>query len=70
MAATDPPGPTFLAYTPDGSKLITAGSNNVIRVYETGSDGEPTNIDDCLENNLAVAATVRGTFDPPGSPSS
>lgn len=54
----DPPGPTFLAYTPDGKKLVTAGSNNVIRVYETGSDGEPVNIDDCQENNLAVAATV------------
>ena len=56
--AAHPPGPTFLAYTPDGRKLVTAGSNNVIRVYETGSDGEPINIDDCQENNLAVAATV------------
>lgn len=37
--------------------MITAGSNNVIRVYTTGSDGEPTNIDDCQENNTAVAAT-------------
>ncbi|KAL8751084.1 MAG: hypothetical protein Q9184_006184 [Pyrenodesmia sp. 2 TL-2023] len=52
-----PNGPTFLAYTPDGSKLITAGTNNVIRVYTTGSDGEPTNIDDCQDNNTALAAT-------------
>ncbi|KAL8808708.1 MAG: hypothetical protein Q9200_004100 [Gallowayella weberi] len=52
-----PNGPTFLTYTPDGTKLITAGSNNVIRVYTTGSDGEPTNIDDCQENNTAVAAS-------------
>ncbi|KAL8669559.1 MAG: hypothetical protein Q9168_005856 [Polycauliona sp. 1 TL-2023] len=52
-----PSGPTFLTYTPDGTKLITAGSNNVIRVYATGSDGEPTNIDDCQENNTAVAAS-------------
>ncbi|KAL8781833.1 MAG: hypothetical protein Q9213_005835 [Squamulea squamosa] len=52
-----PSGPTFLTYTPDGTKLITAGSNNVIRVYTTGSDGEPTNIDDCQENNTAVAAS-------------
>ncbi|KAL8685618.1 MAG: hypothetical protein Q9224_005747, partial [Gallowayella concinna] len=52
-----PNGPTFLTYTPDGTKLITAGSNNVIRVYTTGSDGEPTNIDDCSENNTAVAAS-------------
>lgn len=55
---TDPSGPTFLTYTPNGRRLITAGTNNVIRVYETGSDGEPTNIDDCQENNTAVAATV------------
>ncbi|KAI4285073.1 MAG: hypothetical protein L6R35_004740 [Caloplaca aegaea] len=51
-----PNGPTFLTYTPDGTKLITAGSNNVIRVYITGSDGEPTNIDDCQDNNTALAA--------------
>ena len=54
-----PPGaPAFLAYSKDGSKLVTAGSNNVVRVFETGSDGEPTNLDDCQEDNLAVAATV------------
>ncbi|KAL8937704.1 MAG: hypothetical protein Q9216_004299 [Gyalolechia sp. 2 TL-2023] len=53
-----PNGPTCLTYTPDGTKLVTAGSNNVIRVYTTGSDGEPTNIDDCTENNTALAATV------------
>ncbi|MDI1489198.1 MAG: DNA polymerase alpha accessory factor Mcl1 [Ramalina farinacea] len=52
-----PSGPTFLAYTPNGKKLVTAGSNNVVRVYTTGSDGEPTNLDDCQENNTAVAAT-------------
>ncbi|KAL9048995.1 MAG: hypothetical protein Q9206_005745 [Seirophora lacunosa] len=52
-----PNGPTFLAYTPDGTKLITAGSNNVIRVYTTGSDGEPTNIDDCQDSNTALAAS-------------
>ncbi|KAI4161641.1 MAG: hypothetical protein LQ342_004649 [Letrouitia transgressa] len=52
-----PSGPTSLTYTPNGNRLITVGSNNVIRVYTTGSDGEPTNIDDCTENNTAVAAT-------------
>jgi hypothetical protein len=55
---SDPAGHTCLAYTPNGRKLITAGSNDVIRVYTTGSDGEPTNIDDCPENNTAIAATV------------
>ena len=37
---------------------MTAGSNNVVRVYATGSDGEPTNLDDCQENNTAIAASV------------
>ncbi|KAI9742420.1 MAG: hypothetical protein M1818_003954 [Claussenomyces sp. TS43310] len=50
-------GPTYLTYTPDGSKLVTVGSNNTTRVYKTGFDGEPTNIDDCQEQNMAVAAT-------------
>lgn len=30
----------------------------MVRVYATGSDGEPTNLDDCQENNTAIAATV------------
>lgn len=55
---SDPFGPTCLAYTPNGKSLITAGANSVVRVYMTGSDGEPTNIDDCQENNLAIAAAV------------
>lgn len=51
-------GPTHLSYTPDGTKLVTVGSNNTARVYKTGFDGEPTNIDDCQEENLALASTV------------
>ncbi|KAJ4287545.1 DNA polymerase alpha accessory factor Mcl1 [Kalmusia sp. IMI 367209] len=50
------PGPTFLAYTPNGKKLITAGVDNFCRIFSTGSDEEPSNVDDCQENNLAVAA--------------
>ena len=49
-------GTTRCAYTKDGTRLVTVGSNNLIRMYKTGSDGEPTNIDDCQENNVAVAA--------------
>lgn len=49
-------GSTHCAYTPDGTKLVTVGSNNTIRVYRTGYDGEPTNIDDCPEQNLSVVA--------------
>lgn len=66
MASTAPPRPrarpahtqgfTHCAYTPDGSKLVTVGSNNTIRLYKTGFDGEPINIDDCPEQNICVAA--------------
>jgi hypothetical protein len=55
----DIPGPTFLTYTPNGRKLITAGLNNAIRVFQSGSDAEPTNIDDCQDSNAAIVATVR-----------
>ncbi|SZF04962.1 unnamed protein product [Blumeria hordei] len=50
-------GATYLSYTPDGTKLISVGSNNTTRVYKTGFDGEPTNIDDCPEQNAGVAST-------------
>ncbi|KAF3766322.1 WD40 repeat-like protein [Cryphonectria parasitica EP155] len=49
-------GSTHCAYTPDGKKLVTVGSNNTIRLYKTGYDGEPINIDDCQEQNLSVVA--------------
>lgn len=50
-------GTTRCAYTPDGSRLVTVGSNNTIRLYATGSDGEPTNIDNCQEQNTSVSAS-------------
>ncbi|KAF2742905.1 chromosome segregation protein-like protein [Sporormia fimetaria CBS 119925] len=50
------PGPTFLAYTPDGKKVITAGVNNFCRIFDIGSRDEPETIDDCQENNTAVVA--------------
>ncbi|KAK0747659.1 WD40-repeat-containing domain protein [Apiosordaria backusii] len=50
-------GTTKCAYTPDGTKLVTVGSNNTIRVYKTGSDGEPDNVDDCQEQNVAVSTS-------------
>ncbi|KAI1639384.1 WD40-repeat-containing domain protein [Biscogniauxia mediterranea] len=50
-------GSTHCAYTPNGTKLVTVGSNNTIRLYKTGFDGEPTNIDDCPEQNVAVDAS-------------
>ena len=50
-------GTTRCAYTPDGDRLITVGVNNTIRIYKTTGDDEPTNIDDCPENNTCVAAS-------------
>ncbi|KXJ96888.1 WD domain-containing protein, partial [Microdochium bolleyi] len=49
-------GVTRCAYTPNGTRLVTVGSNNTIRLYKTGFDGEPTNIDDCQEQNVSLAA--------------
>ncbi|EME47413.1 hypothetical protein DOTSEDRAFT_77728 [Dothistroma septosporum NZE10] len=51
------PGPTFLSYTPNGRKLITAGLNGALRVFEHGSDDEPAIIDVPTENHLAIVAT-------------
>ncbi|EFX06066.1 chromosome segregation protein [Grosmannia clavigera kw1407] len=50
-------GPTRCAYTPNGRQLVTVGANNTIRLYKTGFDGEPANVDDCQEQNVGVAAT-------------
>ena len=58
----DTPGPTYLTYTPNGRKIITAGLNNAIRVFQSGSDAEPTNIDDCQESNTAIVATVSPSY--------
>jgi chromosome transmission fidelity protein 4 len=52
----DIPGPTFCGYTPNGKKLITAGVNPALRVFEHGSDDEPIVIDVTTEAHTAVAA--------------
>lgn len=48
-------GTTRCAWRSNGAQLVTVGSNNTIRLYRTDSDGEPTNIDDCQEQNVCVA---------------
>ncbi|GAB7366076.1 hypothetical protein MBLNU230_g7642t1 [Neophaeotheca triangularis] len=50
------PGPTYLSYTPNGKKLITAGLNGAVRIFEHDSDDEPAIIDVTTENHFAVAA--------------
>ncbi|KAF2770746.1 WD40 repeat-like protein [Teratosphaeria nubilosa] len=51
------PGPTYLAYTPNGRKLITVGANGAHRIFQHGSDDEPAIIDVTTDNHTAVAAT-------------
>ena len=51
------PGPSYLAYTKNGKKLVTAGVNGALRIFEHGSDDEPAIVDVMTENHLAVAAT-------------
>ncbi|KAL5594047.1 hypothetical protein BROUX41_001099 [Berkeleyomyces rouxiae] len=49
-------GTTRCDYNRDGSQLVTVGVNPTLRLYKTGFDGEPANIDECPQSNLAVAA--------------
>lgn len=53
---TDPPGPTFFSYTPNGRKLVTVGGNGAFRVFDHLSADEPAIIDVSTEDHLAVAA--------------
>lgn len=50
-------GPTHCVYTTTGQHLLTCGTNNLIRMYKTGSDGEPINIDECQEQNTAITSS-------------
>lgn len=55
----DTPGTTVLTYTPDGKRVITAGSNSAIRIYTVGQDGEPKTVDDgLLDGYVGIGATV------------
>ena len=58
IAFPDTPGTTILTYTPDGGRVITAGSKSAIRVYNIGQDGEPKTIDEGVEAHFGIAATV------------
>ena len=62
LALTDPSGPTFCAFTPNGRKIITTGSNDSLRIFKTGSDDEPTNIDNVPDSSTALVAAVRYSY--------
>jgi chromosome transmission fidelity protein 4 len=51
-----PPGKTYLKYSPNGKRLIVAGCATHVRVFNTGDLGEPNVIDDVPGDTLAVAA--------------
>lgn len=51
------PGTTVLAYTPNGRRVITGGSNSAIRIYTVGQDGEPNTIDEGVDGHLGIGAT-------------
>ncbi|OJK03284.1 hypothetical protein ASPACDRAFT_114232 [Aspergillus aculeatus ATCC 16872] len=51
------PGTTVLAYTPDGQRVITGGSNSAIRIYTVGQDGEPKTVDEGVDGHLGIGAT-------------
>ena len=53
-------GPTYCTYTPDGTKLVTIGQNDYMRIYKSGSNDEPTNLDDAQGEKLGVTAAVSG----------
>lgn len=56
---SDPAGPTFCAFTPNGRKIITTGTNDSLRIFKTGSDDEPANIDNVPDSSTALVAAVR-----------
>jgi WD40 repeat protein len=58
----DTPGTTVLTYTPDGKRVITAGSDSAIRIYTVGQDGEPITVDEGVEGHFGIAATARTFF--------
>ncbi|CAL5872316.1 uncharacterized protein PFLUO_LOCUS6577 [Penicillium psychrofluorescens] len=51
------PGTTVLAYTPNGKRVITGGSNSAIRIYTVGQDGEPQTVDEGVDANHGIGAT-------------
>lgn len=48
----------MLAYTPDGRRVITGGSNSAIRIYTVDQDGEPKTVDGSIDGHFAIGATV------------
>jgi len=51
------PGQTYCSYSKNGRKLVTVGSNSLLRTFPHNSDDEPPVIDVRTDTHLAVAAS-------------
>ncbi|KIW99396.1 uncharacterized protein Z518_11384 [Rhinocladiella mackenziei CBS 650.93] len=51
-----PPGPTYLQYSPDGQRLIVAGIGNFARSFRTNDNDEPDLLPDTHGETFAVAS--------------
>lgn len=51
-----PPGPTYLSYSPDGRRLNVAGSSNFARSFRTNDLNEPDLLLDTHEDAFAIAS--------------
>lgn len=51
-----PPGLTYLQYSPDGKRLLVAGCGNYARSFKTGDNGDPDMLTDVHDDTYALAA--------------
>lgn len=54
-----PPGQTYIQYSPDGKRMLVAGCGNYARSFNTGDNGEPDMLTETHEDTYAVACGVR-----------
>lgn len=62
-----PPGKTFLDFSPDGQRLLVAGSGNYARSFRTNDDGEPDIVNDVHHDTLATVCGVSTLAYPTGT---
>lgn len=58
-----PPGKTYLQFSPDGQRMLVAGCADYARSFKTNDDGEPDMIDHVQEDTLAIACGVSTQID-------
>lgn len=55
---SQPPGATYLQYSPNGQRLIVAGSGDFARSYRTNDNGEPDLLPSTHAEAFAAASGV------------